>query len=183
MFAAYSRFSSRSPNTWAIANAIRPFTRSGKTTKNTATSPAVAANAPRAMIIELMLSQRVQHTSAPRPHRLLGLELRRLARPRVPEGLPDIALAGALRDAVRHRRGELDLLPAGPPRRRGEVGRAGARGLHLRRQGQPLPDPHEAADRDGAGGGTFLRAHRAARPEPAHGPGAMAAARELPARR
>ena len=51
-------------------------------------------------------------TPRPGPRRLLGLELRRLAGPGLPEGLPAAPLARALRDAVRHRRGQLDLLPA-----------------------------------------------------------------------
>ena len=49
------------------------------------------------------------------PHRLLGLAVRGLARAVLPAGLPRAPLARALRDAVRHRRGQRDLLPAGTP--------------------------------------------------------------------
>src|SRR5215208_8240266 len=98
-----------------------------------------------------MLPDRVEHARAPDTHRLLGLELRRLAWALLPEGLPDLALARALRDPVRHSRGERDLLPPRPPRRGRALGRTGARGLHLRRQGQPLPDAHEAPHRHTTG--------------------------------
>ena len=99
----------------------------------------------------------------PGPHRLLGLELRRLARARLPAGLPAAPLARALRDAVRHRRGQLDLLPARPPRGGRALGRADAARLRLRGQGEPLPDAHEAPDRHGARRRAALRRHRAAR--------------------
>ena len=46
------------------------------------------------------------------PHRLLGLELPRLARGHLPGGPAGPALAGALRGALRHGRGQRDLLPA-----------------------------------------------------------------------
>ena len=68
-----------------------------------------------------------------------------------PPGCPPAPLARPLRDAVRHRRGQLDLLPARAPRRRRALGRGHPARLRLRRQGQPLPHPHEAADRLGRG--------------------------------
>ena len=61
------------------------------------------------------------------PDRLLGLELRRLARAALPGGPGPGALAGALRGGVRHGRGELDLLPAASRDGRGALGRADAR--------------------------------------------------------
>src|SRR5437762_14277208 len=61
------------------------------------------------------------------PHRLLRLELCRLEGPLLPgEGLPGEPLARVLRAALRHRRGQLDLLPPGQSRRRGALARADA---------------------------------------------------------
>ena len=62
-----------------------------------------------------------------------------------PPGLPAAPLARALRDAVRHGRGQLDVLPARPARGGRALGRGDAARLPLHRQGEPLPDAHEAA--------------------------------------
>ena len=59
--------------------------------------------------------------------RLLGLELPALAGARLSEGPAGAALARALRDALRHRRGQHHLLPAALPRRGRGLGRADAR--------------------------------------------------------
>ena len=50
--------------------------------------------------------------SADGPHRLLRLELRQLEGDVLPAAPSGAAVAGALRHAVRHRRGQRDLLPA-----------------------------------------------------------------------
>src|SRR3954447_14346527 len=91
-------------------------------------------------------------------HRLLGLELRPLARGRLPEGTPAVALARALRDALRHGRGEQHLLP--PPNRedRPGLGRSEPARVPLCGQGEPLSDTPEAADRHGRAGAAVLRA-------------------------
>ena len=68
---------------------------------------------------------RSSHT--PCPHRLLRLELRALAQRRLLSAAPaGGALARALRRALRHGRGERDLLPAAAPRRGRALGRADA---------------------------------------------------------
>ena len=92
--------------------------------------------------------QRVPSRREAGPHRLLGVELRRLARARLPRGPAAAALARALRDALRHGRGQRDLLPAAEARDGRALGRGDARGLQLRDQGEPLPDPHQAPARD-----------------------------------
>ena len=56
------------------------------------------------------------------------------------------ALAGGLRRALRHRRGEHDLLPAAARDGGGAVGER-RRTASVRRQGQPLPDARQAAAR------------------------------------
>ena len=61
--------------------------------------------------------------------RLLRLELRSLAGARVPEGVSGLPLARALRDALRHGRGERDLLPAAAPPGGRSLGRADAAGF------------------------------------------------------
>ncbi len=98
-----------------------------------------------------------------RAGRLLGLELRRLARAAVPGGSGEDALARALRRGVRHRRGELDLLPPPLARCRGPLGRADALRLPLRRQGEPLPHARPPAAGRGGGHRANERAPGAAR--------------------
>ena len=105
------------------------------------------------------------------PRRLLGLELRRLARARVPEGRARAALARALRDAVRHRRGQLDLLPAGQAEGRRRAGSRHAAGLRLRGQGEPVPHAHEAPDATSSQGiERFYAASSRSRDSPKLGP-------------
>src|SRR3954470_23259242 len=50
------------------------------------------------------------------PDRVLGLAVQGLAGGGLPEGLPAAPLARGLRAEVRHRRGQLDLLPAAQAR-------------------------------------------------------------------
>ena len=76
--------------------------------------------------------------------RLLGLAVRQLARPALSGWPGQGPLARALLAGLRHRRGQLDLLPAGLARSGGPLGRADAARLRVRRQGEPLPDPHQA---------------------------------------
>src|SRR3712207_1828005 len=78
------------------------------------------------------------------PDRLLGLELPQLARALLSARPAGAALARALRRALRHRRGERDLLPAAVARGGRELGPAVAGRVRVRGQGQPLPDAHEA---------------------------------------
>ena len=80
-----------------------------------------------------------------------------------PPGCPPRRWLALLRDAVRHRRGELDVLPARQARSGRALGGGDAAGLPLHGQGEPLPHAHEAADRHGARGGAAVRRHRAAR--------------------
>src|SRR6185312_3740028 len=98
-----------------------------------------------------------------RPSRSLRLELRALAGrcflPAPPAGFP---LARLLRRALRHGRGELDLLPPAASRRGGPLGRADAAGLSLRNQGIALPHAHQAAPRPRAGPRAVSRTDRAA---------------------
>ena len=117
------------------------------------------------------------------PDRLLGLELPRLARRLLSRRAARAAVAGGLRGALRHRRGEHDLLPAPGTDGGGAVGGSDAGRLRVRREGQPLPDAHPPAARRGRRDGAPGRAHRAARRgRPAAGD-ALAAAGELPPRR
>ena len=117
------------------------------------------------------------------PDRLLGLELPRLARRLLSRRAARAAVAGGLRGALRHRRGEHDLLPPAGADGGGAVGGADAGRLRVRREGQPLPDAHPPAARRGRRDGPPGRAHRAARRgRPAAGD-ALAAAGELPPRR
>ena len=97
------------------------------------------------------------------PRRLLGLAVRRLAGPALPRGPGQGPLARALLAGVRHGRGQLDLLQARLERRGRALGRADAAGLRVRRQGQPLHDPHQAAPGPRGGDRALLRRHRAAR--------------------
>src|SRR4051812_30968251 len=117
------------------------------------------------------------------PRRLLGVELRGLARDGVPQGLPAVALARALRDPVRHGGGQLHLLPPGLARRGGAVGAPDARSLSLRAEVQPLPDPHEAADRHGPRRPPVLPAHRSVGGHAQARADRLAAARVVPPRR
>src|SRR6478672_5267427 len=58
------------------------------------------------------------------PGGLLGVAVRRLARGLLPKRLPSTPLAGGLRAGIRHRRGQLDLLPAAQARRGRALGGA-----------------------------------------------------------
>ena len=81
-------------------------------------------------------------------HRLLGLELPALAQRRLLPAAPAASpLARLLRAPLRHRRGQLDLLPSTPRERRGELGERDASRLPLRREDEPLRDAHQAAAR------------------------------------
>ena len=93
------------------------------------------------------------------------------------------ALARALCERVRHGRAELDLLPPREPGSGRKMGRADAARLRLRREGEPLPDAHEAADRPRAWRGALLRVDRAARGEREARTGDLAAAGVVPPRR
>ena len=77
------------------------------------------------------------------PHRLLGLELRALARRRLlPAAAAAAALARVLRAALRHGRDQRDLLPpAARDRRSCELGARVAAGIRLRGEDEPLPRP------------------------------------------
>ena len=110
-----------------------------------------------------ILPDRVVQGRAPRPHRLLGLELRRLARARVPEGLPE-------RRWLEHYATLFDTVEVNSTfyrlARRDAVARwveQAPAGLRVRRQGEPLPHAHEAPHGHGPGRRAPLRAHRAAR--------------------
>ena len=96
------------------------------------------------------------------PDRVLRLELRLVARPRLPARPTDRALARALRDAFRHGRGEHDLLPPADAEGRPGLGRPLSAELPLRDQGQPVHHAHEAADRSRPGARPLPRAARAA---------------------
>ena len=101
-----------------------------------------------------------------------GWNYAQLARRRLlPAALSAAALARVLRAAVRHGRGERDLLPAADREAlsQGWVD-ADARRLPLRGQGEPLPDAHQAADRARPRARALLRADRAARRSPKLGP-------------
>src|SRR3954471_16593386 len=119
------------------------------------------------------------------PHRLLRVELPELARRRVlPEGLPAKSLARALLARLRHRRGQLDLLPAGVAEGGRALDRADAAPLRLRPEGEPLPHPHQSARRPRPGHRALLRTDRAAHEGPREArPDRLAAAAQLPARR
>src|SRR5204862_5233725 len=114
--------------------------------------------------------------------RLLGLELSRLARRFLSRGSACQALAGVLRRAVRHGRGEQHLLPPAIAIRRCGLGGADLAGLRDRREGEPLSHPREATARDAAGRPTLLQRDQTAcrvaevRARP------LAVAGELPAR-
>ena len=95
---------------------------------------------------------------------------RELARDVLPAAPAGAAVARALRHALRHRRGQLDLLPAARPRRSTAGSDQTPHGLPVRRQGQPLPDPHEAPDRHGAAASGASTSDRAAGRSPKLGP-------------
>src|SRR3954447_6652830 len=108
--------------------------------------------------------------------RLLRLELQGLERSFLSrEGLSDEPLARVLRTRVPHGRDQLDLLPACQPRRGRTLDHAGARGVRLRAEDQPLHHAHEAADRHGGGGRALLRADRTAGRVAEDGAGSVAA--------
>src|SRR5829696_6532314 len=100
---------------------------------------------------------------------MLGLELSGLARAGLPRGPARPPLARALRHAVRHGRGQLDLLPPRPTVRGRELAAPDAGALHVRREGQPVHDPHEAPARPRGVDEALLPGHRA--------PGRLAEAR------
>src|SRR5690348_15310636 len=110
------------------------------------------------------------------------MELPELARRRVlPEGLPAEPLARALLARLRHRRGQLDLLPARLGEGRRALDRADAAGLRVRAEGEPLPHPHQAPGEPRAGDRALLRADRPAGEEPREArTDRLAASAELP---
>src|ERR1700733_6653167 len=116
-------------------------------------------------------------------HRLLGLDVRRLAWGPLPRARSEAALARDLRIGVRHRRGEFHVLPPRAPRRGRRLGRAAPARVPVCGQGEPVPDPRQAAGRHRRRDRALLRAavtHDRRRQARA---GAVAAARELPSRR
>ena len=93
------------------------------------------------------------------------------------------ALARALRDALRHRRGQLDLLPpAAARRRRGWVEQRRTGFVFAVKMSRYVTHIKRLRDL-GAGARALLRADRAARRVAEARPGPLAAAAELPARR
>ena len=88
--------------------------------------------------------------------RMLGLELPRVAGGLLPAGGARAALAGALRGALRDRRGQQDLLPPTDP---DAVARwvTRHRPASVRGEGEPLPDAHPAAGRHARGHRALLR--------------------------
>lgn len=106
-----------------------------------------------------------------------------MARRPLPRGAAGAAAAGAICRGLRHGRGQRDLLPAAEGGDGARLDRTGARGLPLRGEGEPLPDPHEAPPRHHRRGRPLLGAARAAAALPPAGPGPLAAAGELPTRR
>ena len=100
-----------------------------------------------------------------------------------PEGLPQRLLARALRDPLRHGRGQRDLLPAAHPRDRRALGRGDARRVPVRDQGEPLPHPHQAPAQHAEVSAAAAGAARAAARHAEDGADAVAAPGELPARR
>ena len=77
-----------------------------------------------------------------------------------PKGVPQRRWLELLRRALRHCRGQQHLLPARLPGRGRELAGAESGGVHLRREDEPLHDPHQAADHGGAGNQEVLRAAR-----------------------
>ena len=113
-----------------------------------------------------------------------GLELRPLAPRRLlPEAPARAALARVLRAALRHRRGQRDLLP---PAARVAVARWVEQTpprLPVRGQGEPLPHAREAAARPAPRHRALLRADRAARPLAEARPACSGSCPDVPARR
>ena len=105
-----------------------------------------------------------------RSDRDFGISLRALARS-VLSAVGAGVRARVLRRAVRHRRAECHLLPNALGRDVSLLGGSGSEGLPVRRQGQPLSDPRQAAPRPGrpgeVPGGTSDRARAPPRPGPA----------------
>ncbi len=116
-------------------------------------------------------------------HRLLGVELPRLAWSDLSRRASSAALARALRRALRHGRGEQHVLPAAVAVGGRGLGGTDPARVRNRREGEPLPDSRQAAARDEARGGQVLRGDQAARGLAEAGPCALAAAGELQARR
>ena len=102
----------------------------------------------------------------------------------LPGGPGQATLARALRAGLRHRRGELDLLPAPLARGRRALGRADAARLRVRGQGEPLPDPRQAPAGSGRGIERFYERASSRSSSPASsGRSLWQLPRELPARR
>ena len=99
-----------------------------------------------------------------------------------PKGVPQREWLELLRRALRHRRDQQHLLPAALAVRRSRAGSSRARGIPLRGQGEPLPDPHQAPHMVEQGMKRFYEPldapdrHRKARPA------ALAVPAELPPR-
>ena len=115
--------------------------------------------------------------------RLLGLDVRRLAGAAVPGARAEAELARALCRALRHRRGQLHLLPAGAPRGRRRLGGADPARVPVRGQGEPLSDPCQTTHRHPRGYRTASTSRSSRSASRAVWPGAVAATRELPSRR
>src|SRR4051812_40745327 len=111
------------------------------------------------------------------------MELRLLAGVLLSAPHADVALVRALRAGLRHRRGELDLLPARQAGRGRPLGRPDAAGLRLRGEALAVSDANEAPDGQGARRAAALRAPAAADRLRQARAGAVAAARALPPRR
>src|SRR5215208_6641755 len=114
---------------------------------------------------------------------MLGLELRPLARADLPEGAAAEALAGPLRDALRHRRDQQHLLPSAEGSSRTGLGRRQSAPLPLRSEDEPVHHAHPPARRARARDPALLLAHRAPGALAEDGPGSLAAAADLQARR
>ena len=94
----------------------------GRSPRGPAPSPPAPATSRRAGEFPRSASRPECPVERAGPHRLLGLELPTTGAAVIyPEGLPATALAGALRGALRHGRGQRDLLPAALARARVEA--------------------------------------------------------------
>ena len=83
-----------------------------------------------------------------------------------PKGVPQRRWLRLLRGAFRHGRDQQHLLPARLAGGGRELARAEPRGIRLRGEGEPLPDPHQAPHHARAGHQALLRARSRASPAP-----------------
>src|SRR3954466_12099563 len=120
---------------------------------------------------------------SPDKDRLLGLELRPLAERRLLSAtMRRSQLARLLRAALRHRRGEHDVLPPAEGADRAALGARDAARVRLRGQGQPVRDAHQAAARRARAPPEAARADQPAPALTQARPAPLAAAADLPAR-